>query len=468
MSPPQLIIWADQGPGVGGGHLGRCLALAQAWRSRGGDVAAVGPLSPGWRDRYAAAGVQRVTTDADSWGSIDAVVLDGYRFASSLQEVTRAVAPLTLVVDYGYGTRHHADLVVDPNIGVDAADYATQKRDARVLAGPRFALLRHETTALIDRPRRSASLDVRRVAIAAGADPDHATRTLADAVERLLRDEIEVARMEGVADVGSFLAASDLVVSAAGTTVLDSLALGRPTVVFACAANQVLVARRCGELGVALDAGDVETTTAEELVAHVRSLIADRSRRLALVDAASSLVDGQGASRVAAHVQSLGLDLRRVELADTGLLFEWANDPVVRRWAFSEEAILPEDHQRWMRTKLASSDTSMFLARDRSGAQIGQIRFDLDSGVAEVSISVAAPHRGRGWASSLIIAGTESLFRLRSAAECHTVRARIKPDNTASVRAFELAGFADEGLRSDGEREWRSYAFPRDVRRPHD
>ncbi len=75
-------------------------------------------------------------------------------------------------------------------------------------------------------------------------------------------------------------------------------------------------------------------------------------------------------------------------------------------------------------------------------AQVGQIRYDITDDTAVVSLSLAREARGRGLGPALIWRGSERCFADSSV---KLIRAYVKPDNKASIRAFSKAGFTDAG-----------------------
>lgn len=457
---PRALLLPDRGDDVGDGHIGRTVALGEALSRGGCEVELLDGGLARWAERLEAAGIARVDRAAES---PDVVVVDSYRRAL-LDRAEAVDAPVCQITDHGIGALHGATLVVDQNVGADVSAYAGWT-GGTLLVGPRYALLRSETTAAIGSARPIEAM-VSRVVLAAGAAPPEPVRALFRSVRSALGLRHDVAELIGVTNVGEFLAGADLVVTAGGSTVLDLLALGRPAVVIACAENQRPVARRCGRLGVAVDAGDAETASAAEVVRRVDALIADLEARRAMSARGSDLVDGLGASRVALQVRALMLSCREVVPADRDLLLRWANDARVRAAAFDPAPISSGDHERWFAAKLADAGTHMVIVSHR-GEPIGQARFEAtrDGSGDEIDVSIARQHRGRGWAAPLLVAATAWRFERDDSPT--SLVARVKADNLASRRAFESAGFRDQGDRSDGRLVWRSYALLRDEHPKH-
>ena len=145
MSPATLVVRADGGPGVGVGHLARCLALTQAWVDWGGRATLVSSSPPAaWADRYRSEGVTVREPGEPVEDGFDWAVLDGYRLGTDDEElVAKAARRLLVIDDHGTGGDRGADLVVDQNLGATAAPY-----EAEALLGPRYALLRREFRSL--------------------------------------------------------------------------------------------------------------------------------------------------------------------------------------------------------------------------------------------------------------------------------------------------------------------------------
>ncbi len=136
------------------------------------------------------------------------------------------------------------------------------------------------------------------------------------------------------------------------------------------------------------------------------------------------------------------LRLRRVQDTDCALLFAWANDPRTRLYSIHSEPIAWETHVAWFQRRQGDSACLLFIAEDEGNTPIGQIRFDLCGNEAEVGISLDTRQRGKGYGASLI---TEGIAALAKHTTVQTVHAWIKPENLASQRAFERAGFSNQG-----------------------
>lgn len=445
MIEPSLFVRADGGPGIGAGHLGRCLALVQAWVDWGGVATLASSSLPAhWADRFRREGVaiadaERPLDERADWG-----VLDGYRFGAAEEESVRKAARRLLVIDdHGTSGDHGADLVVDQNLGATSAPYTSD-----VLLGTRYALLRRDF-----RSRHGARAPVpaqaRRLLVALGGSPPAGVVRL---VEEALSDpslrDMDVTWLEGVDDVAAAMGQAEIALSAAGSTCWELACVGLPAVLLPAAPNQEPLAVAMEQHGAAVCAGLPADLTDAGLAEIIAGLAGDPARRATMARRGPELVDGRGARRVVTRMRADLLDLRPAGEADARLLWEWANDPVVRASSFDPRPIDWESHQAWFRGRLAQPDVRMYIAAGPGGEPLGQVRFEGD-GVAVIGLSVAKIFRGRGWGGALIDAATRRLFADTSV---RTVVARIKDANAASRSAFEDGAYMqDRGAESAGE-----------------
>jgi RimJ/RimL family protein N-acetyltransferase len=92
--------------------------------------------------------------------------------------------------------------------------------------------------------------------------------------------------------------------------------------------------------------------------------------------------------------------------------------------------------------KLADPNCSFWIATDARGAAVGLVRFDQQGQEAVISIILDKSQRGKNLGALLIWTACRKLFRERRLSQ---ITALIKPDNSASVRAFEKVGFESAG-----------------------
>ncbi|HEY5566505.1 MAG TPA: GNAT family N-acetyltransferase [Gammaproteobacteria bacterium] len=129
--------------------------------------------------------------------------------------------------------------------------------------------------------------------------------------------------------------------------------------------------------------------------------------------------------------------LRRALPDDCERVLAWANDPVTRAASFRSETIPPDVHRRWYDDSLRGART-LYIAESNAIA-IGLARLDtIDGETAEVGLTLAADHRGRGHAARVL----DALCKQAAAAGLRKLVARIRDDNIKSRVVFERAGFA--------------------------
>ncbi len=345
---PPLLIRADATTGMGTGHLMRCLALAAAWREQGGAVRLLTHCEPdGLAARAAGMGidVQRLSGHhphpADlpaTLAALDAMpgcaaALDGYHFDAAYQRTVRAHAAASLVVDDAGGRDgYEADLLLNQNLGAEALAYRLPAHCAPLL-GPRYALLRPEFLAPGLRRERQPERVARVVVTMGGADPSNHTGAALGALAAAhrahpgfavtaivgaanpnlpaLRAQVASLPMPVTLEVApegmpGLLAAADLAVSAAGSTVWELAHLGVPTVAVVIADNQARIAAALDAAGAAVSMG--EAPDALVLTSVITRLLDVQTQRESLAAAARALVDGKGASRVAGALMSEALE----------------------------------------------------------------------------------------------------------------------------------------------------------------
>lgn len=332
MRAERILIRCDAAPGIGSGHVMRCLTLARALAGKGAAVGfAASAETVETVPALARAGFAHISLDrpldadellarGERW---DALVIDHYGIDVRQETALREIAPVIVVIDDLADRRHDCDILLDQTVGREAGDYAgLVPPAAELLLGPEYALVRPEFTAA--RPaalaRREAGKPVSRLLVSLGmTDIGGITAWAARAaLEAGLEAEVAVAvgarapsmpHLRALAerdprlvfypdcdDMAGLMASSDLAIGAGGTTSWERCCLGLPTIVLVLAENQALIARNLARLGAvrALRGRD-----AAELTAAVRDLAADREARVEMAISAGRLTNGRGADIVA-------------------------------------------------------------------------------------------------------------------------------------------------------------------------
>ncbi|MDI4652862.1 MULTISPECIES: GNAT family N-acetyltransferase [Pseudoalteromonas] len=137
------------------------------------------------------------------------------------------------------------------------------------------------------------------------------------------------------------------------------------------------------------------------------------------------------------------IKLRMAQLEDAKLLFSWANDREVRANSFNVESIVYSDHLGWLKRKLASPSTHLFIGTI-ADKPVGQVRFDeVSPGECEIDIHVAPNVKGLGYGKKLLNCAVSELNSGFNSKKVNTVVAVVFESNLASYKLFLSCGFKE-------------------------
>ncbi|HSN29866.1 MAG TPA: UDP-2,4-diacetamido-2,4,6-trideoxy-beta-L-altropyranose hydrolase [Kofleriaceae bacterium] len=321
-----LLVRADAGPGIGVGHVMRCLAIAEAWIELGGRVVfAAAELPVPIAGRVAQLASRVVTVSSPETTAALAVevgakfaIVDGNHLGPEYQQDLAAAGARVLVIDdRGESATDAADVILDPNATAHADLYRHLRGIA--LLGPTYALIRREfrgvarTHTLAEVARHVlvsfggsdpanlspiaiealAAVEGLHVRVVVGASADHALAAPAGA-----KSTVEV--VPWLQDLAGQMRWADLAIVAAGNTCWELAACGVPMIAVPVSETQLPI----GELGVGIPLAR-DACSAESLRMLVESLMFDQIWRGKMHRKGPELVDGRGAFRVCAALRGV-------------------------------------------------------------------------------------------------------------------------------------------------------------------
>ena len=342
----RLIIRADANAQIGTGHLMRCLALAQAWKDAGGEVAFITACqNEGLLGRLREEGFElhllsSSHPDPGDWevtknvlaGHPDAwVVLDGYHFDETYQKRIKDAGNRLLVIDDMAHLKHYyADIVLNQNLHAEDLHYSCEPY-TRLLLGTKYVLLRREFLAWRDWKREVPEVARRVLVTLGGSDPGNYTLKVIQALQK-----VDIAELEAIVVIGAsnphadvlkkaversripirliqntrnmpeLMAWADVAISSAGTTVWELAFMGVPTIVGLTAPIEEFLVNGLEKYRLFVNIGWFNRLYADQLVNILNELMRNERKRRDMIVLSQHFVDGAGCARILEHLSIRG------------------------------------------------------------------------------------------------------------------------------------------------------------------
>ncbi len=519
----RVVFRTDSGLLMGSGHLMRCLTLANELRSRGAKVIFIsreytGHIihkleEAGYLVHRLSAPQQETLTPTDNyatWLGIsmledaletltllheylpDWLVVDHYGLDINWEANIRSVVNRIFVIDDIANRNHDCDLLLDQNYfgKNNGSRYINKVSDACIcLFGPRYALLQPEYYELHSKIQTHIG-QLRRVLIFfGGSDPHDQTSKVILAlnspelahvaidvvigvnhpdpggVSNLVSKRPNAILYDNLPSLASLMMNVDLVIGAGGTTTWERMCLGLPSLVISISENQQEFTHALSVDNYQISLSSGKWTTSTDWQQAIYKIMKQPALLKQVAKNAQSLVDGLGSKRVSRVLfgsKNFELTIRQAELSDEQLLFDWVNDPEVRRQSFQQESIDINQHSEWYARKLADTECLILIGEDEAGLPIGQVRFEMNTKLAEaiIGISIDTLVRGMGFSQVLLTKAIEYWFKIKPTFK---LIAEVRIDNLRSEKLFTRLDFTPTHSKRAGAKRFEF--LPRVINR---
>lgn len=329
----RIVIRSDNSPLAGGGHIGRCMALASALKERNASVLFVtrdGNVNSAALIREAGfcgqviSGPSNWAADAAETAALakncDWVIIDHYGLDARWEKAMRASGAKIVTLDDLADRPHDCDILVDAGRRPDSArDYqGLVPAVCEMLLGPRYALLRPEFKCA--KSGEAFGFPPRLVIFCGSADNNMLTERIIESLERSdlvehldvhvvvtssnrQRDVLRERRVsihEDVSDMAALYEKMDIAIGTGGVSLWERCAMGLPGIAIAVNSNQRPTVRLAAQAGAVVGVDIDELESPGVLDKLIADLATDRNRWQRMRESTRTLVDGNGAHRIAA------------------------------------------------------------------------------------------------------------------------------------------------------------------------
>lgn len=459
----KVYIRTDGSPEIGLGHLVRSIALAQMLKNDFNIIFFCKEIPDKIKDYLTDLqfNLEQINVETNFLHRIepqDIIVLDGYHFDLNYQKQIKAKGAKLVCIDDLHDKSFVADLIINHAPRVISKDYMAEAYTQFAL-GPKYALLRPVFLKQAKKNRKiekvetvmicfggsdyknltASSLKIvagfskfKRIIVVTGSSYNYI-----DSLNLLMNMDKRIAYYSSVDEnqLLYIMLESDLAIVPASGILLEVIAVGCIVISGMYAKNQKYVYSNYKNSGSFIDAinfNEVNLTNAIEnsLKLNVGNL---------------KIIDGNSGKRLLKLFLQLNLHqkvkLRKATYHDEIITYQWAINPVVRAFSFTDHTISKEEHTVWFHNKLLDSKT-LYLIAELDNCIVGSIRFELKGKEALINYLIDPKYHGKGLGQIILIHGLEYIMDLKkNTYNVKKVVGYVMKTNIPSIKVFERLGF---------------------------
>ncbi len=336
----------------------------------------------------------------------DWIVVDHYGIDHKWETRVRNHCEKIMVIDDLANRKHNCDLLLDQNLTDHIQDrYSSLLPEGCAhLLGPKYALLQHEYAHAHPRTPPRLGPVTRILTYFGGSDQKNLTLCLIDAFIRLKRNDLfldvianpqsphiasirktignrqNIVLHEHLPSLCDLMIKADLAFGASGATSWERCCLGLPSYVVTLADNQIPIAKALSREGFVEWIGDHSEVTADSFLAALSRAIDLQDTLTDWSSHCRTLVDGNGTHRVVSAMMlnnKTPLAVRRAELRDEQILFEWATERFIQKNDINSDPIDALTHRKWFYKYLREPNSALiFIVETETRLPVGQVQFE--------------------------------------------------------------------------------------------
>lgn len=467
----KILIHADSGTIMGSGHIMRCLVLADelnktvlhfACRDLPGNITSV-IESRGYKVKILNESLEQANKefiDFIKQEKPEILILDNYDTDIMLESMAREHVGHIVVIDDLANRKHDCDILLDqnpcPNTHTRYKNLVPQF--ATKLLGLKYALLGSNY-------RLSSNLKNDRIIniliFFGGGDHKNLTEKVINSliidsnfhgysfnvvvgksnlnkekIRTLCESQKNFAYHCQINNMAELMSKTDLFIGAGGTTNWERMCVGLPGIIISIADNQEESCHELAKLDVIKYLGTAEEFIPKKFLTTLQWIEENPQWLCNAAKLGKEMVDGNGAKRVAAYINTMSIILKQAHHDDCINIHKWRNSPENRVYSINNNEISLTDHEKWFAKIINNKDHNLLIAY-HNNQPIGVVRFDYAGQTAEISLYLTPGQHSKGYGLPLLIAAENWLKNNHS--DINEINAQILQENIASLKIFQYA-----------------------------